>query len=362
LYGDPTTGRMDPLLSTADGKSIVDQEDGERPAHQERWQLGLSEVPQCALRLDIMSSLGSTQDLLDGVLNRIRRLRGAIKAIHGSKEFSQLIEVSLAAANYLNSKPMGPGRYQTPKYGLRLEGISSYSDLRGNDRTSSLLSKVVNVFGKYMGDPKVVTFHRGLLVKLTDALTIKPEQLDADMEALEAALDKIKNSLEAVEPYRGDGGMAIDNYHKEIKLFLSMCSMDEAKEGYKAMLDEFEAAGKFYCFDPFIFSYDDTPMQSFFRATAKVFKLWDEAVQSLERAEHMAALKAKRAADRDKKLALQAKRDADSKGDTFQNMDKKMQNTPCRRRVDPDLSFNDEMAASMAAQRKRLGLADQRAV
>ena len=146
----------------------------------------------------------------------------------------------------------------------------------------------------------------------------------------------------------------VDNYHAKVKEHLGKCDIVSVEEAFEELQAEFEAAGKFFGFDPFFFSYESTPMEQFFEDVLKLFSTYDEAMIAIKRAAHMAELKAQRAAKR----AAKAK-EAAARGETFEKLDDKMGNATKqhqRRKMPKPESFEDEMQAMLKKRREKLGL------
>jgi len=363
LNGDQSTGRSDPLMSTAEGKTIMNQGDGERPVFQERFMLGLLEIPAAQTRLAVMAQMQGHEDNLVDILRRIDILRRGVKAIHGSKELITFIEVALGVGNYLCAKrKFGQDlRDAKPKFGVQFDGLFCFEDTRSNSHRRNLMQALVQTFIGHVGEEKA-SFHTELTDLVREASHLKPEVLDNDVAGLRDSLVRVRATLEEVP--RAGGGF-VDNYHAKVKDHLEKCDMSQIEESFSNLYDEFEAAGRFFGFDPFFFSYDSTPMEQFFEDVLKLFHVYDEAMVAIKRGEHMAQLKAERHARRVEKDRLAKENGEDFKGggggNEMAKLDGKMEGQARRaRRRAPPVKFEDEMANMLAARRKKMGLKEVR--
>jgi len=347
-------------MSTVDGKAILSGA-GERPCIQERFMLGMLEIPECSRRLQVMSSLEGYKDSLADILRRIGTLRAGIKALHGSQELILFVQAAMGMGNYLGAKTkFGKElRSRQPKYGVHFDGLFKFVDIKSNSRRRTLMQALVSIFKEKIlnGDAERAKFHNNLMKVVKDASSIKPDVLDMDVDRLKTSLNEVKLTLAEIPRA---GGMFVDNYHATVKDYLSKYDPTPVKEAFISLYQEFESAGKFFGFDPFVFDYESTPLEVFFSDILRLFSIYEEAVVSIERQEHIAKLKADRLAKREAKMKAEAKYAEAHPEKVVNEMDKKMGKSVRRTRMPPPVKFEDEMANMLARRRKKLGLKEVR--
>ena len=138
-----------------------------------------------------MSQMSSHQDNLVDILRRIEILRKGVKAIHGSKELIQFMEVALGVGNYIGAKrKMGHDlRPAKPKFGVQFDGIFHFEETRSNSHRRNLMQALVQSFVQLVGEDKA-RFHEELTEVVREASRLKPEVLDNDVQSLRDSLVK----------------------------------------------------------------------------------------------------------------------------------------------------------------------------
>ncbi|CAL8251058.1 unnamed protein product [Arctogadus glacialis] len=204
----------------------------------DRYMMEMCNISYLSRRLDILLTLRelpvSMKDLQPLIEQKIRMCTELL----GSGSFVAMLEYLLVVGNFLN-KNAG----KTAAKGFRLSSLSKLAQLRGRDRTFTLLHALV----------EQLMLHRPCTLMLIQELEEFETVPGASIKGLTAEVDVLKNELQKVLHYRKvnkkensmdqhqkfskDLKMAIGKYKTDISLLSKKC--EEMKKLYSELLVKF---------------------------------------------------------------------------------------------------------------------------
>ncbi|XP_030209709.1 formin-like protein 3 isoform X4 [Gadus morhua] len=204
----------------------------------DRYMMEMCNISYLSRRLDILLTLRelpvSMKDLQPLIEQKIRMCTELL----GSGSFVAMLEYLLVVGNFLN-KNAG----KTAAKGFRLSSLSKLAQLRGRDRTFTLLHALV----------EQLMLHQPCMLMLIQELEEFETVPGASIKGLTAEVDVLKNELQKVLHYRKvnkkensmdqhqkfskDLKMAIGKYKTDISLLSKKC--EEMKKLYSELLVKF---------------------------------------------------------------------------------------------------------------------------
>jgi len=221
-------------------------------------------------------------------MQEINCLRDAIKSIRNTDEFARLLLISLAMGNYLNAK-VSMGRLPKPKYGVQIDAVTKlFPTFKSKDGRRNLMDHLLGVFDKvhdmksegHEVDVMAPDFYEKLAGSLNQASALNPLQLEKDMVTLQEKLDIIRSYLVSVPVCRGG---VQDNFHSVVNTFVNEIRVEETVSAFGRLNEEFGQVAEFLCFDPYVFSFDGTPLTELVKTVRGFFEGNGCYVEALER-------------------------------------------------------------------------------
>jgi len=224
----------------------------------------------------------------------MKTLHSAIQSVGSSRELERFFEVALACGNYMGAqRKTGNSLIEVkPKFGVRPEGILKFSDCRGGGKT--LMHALAQLFTA-TSSKKDGSFHKELLEILSRANQIRVANLDDEVTTLENEMNSIQNSLQQVEAMPGAmGDIAQDHFHDVVRSFLQDCDVTSVKTAFNELQADLDTVARFYCFDPFKFSFTEMPLNLFLSDMYQLLLSYGEAYDDLGRAARIMELRMQR--------------------------------------------------------------------
>ena len=72
-------------------------------------------------------------------------------------------------------------------------------------------------------------------------------------------------------------------------MFIDQSKATAVVEAYKLMNEEFQEISSYYCFDPYVFSFEKSPLELFYKDIMAMFAVYDEASEMCENRKRLQA-------------------------------------------------------------------------
>ncbi|KAM6982012.1 uncharacterized protein LKV04_012709 [Tautogolabrus adspersus] len=204
----------------------------------DQFMMEMCNIPHLSTQLDLLLTLrelpNSMKDLQPLINQKIRMCT----QLNNCRSFVSVLEYLLAIGNYLNEN----ARKGKAK-GFRLSSLTKLSQLRGRDKTFTLLHALVEQI--MLHEPRLATFTQ----ELAEFETVS----GASIKGLTAEVDVLKNELQKVVQYKKvaskrkagvlhpnfskDLKMAIEKYNTDLSALTKTC--EEMKKLYSVILVKF---------------------------------------------------------------------------------------------------------------------------
>ncbi|XP_061758661.1 uncharacterized protein LOC133554208 isoform X2 [Nerophis ophidion] len=202
----------------------------------DQYMMEMCDIPYLGTQLDLLLTLRELPTSMSDLQPLIGQKTRMCAQLHACRSFESVLEYLLAVGNYLNENA---GKEKAK--GFRLSSLTKLSQLRGQERTFTLLQALAEQI--MLQQPDLANFTR----ELAEFETVP----GASVKGLTAEVDAVKNELQKVIQYgRSAKKRNLDhaNFHKDLKvaveeykadLFDLMKSCEEMKKLYADILVKF---------------------------------------------------------------------------------------------------------------------------
>ncbi|CAJ1084478.1 formin-like protein 13 [Xyrichtys novacula] len=204
----------------------------------DQYMLEMCNIPHLSSQLDLLLTLRELPNSMSDLQPLINQKIRMCTQLNNCRSFVSVLEYLLAIGNYLNDN----ARKEKAK-GFRLSSLTKLSQLRGRDRTFTLLHALV----------EQIMLHEPHLAAFTQELAEFETVPGASIKGLTAEVDVVKNELQKVVQYKKIGRkrnagalppnfskdlkMAIEKYNTDLSALTKTC--EEMKKLYSVILVKF---------------------------------------------------------------------------------------------------------------------------
>ncbi|XP_061542014.1 uncharacterized protein LOC133407785 [Phycodurus eques] len=204
----------------------------------DQYMMEMCDIPYLSTQLELLLTLRELPISMRDLQPLIGQKIAMCTQLHTCKSFVSVLEYTLAIGNYLNENA---GKEKAK--GFRLSSLAKLSQLRGRERTFSLLHALV----------EQIMLHEPFLANFTNELAEFEAVPGASVKGLTAEVDVLKNELQKVIQYgkaskkRHVGGhhahfskdlkAAVEKYNADLLALIKSC--EEMKKLYSGILVKF---------------------------------------------------------------------------------------------------------------------------
>ncbi|XP_060914068.1 uncharacterized protein LOC132990052 [Labrus mixtus] len=204
----------------------------------DRFMMEMCNIPHLSTQLDLLLTLRELPNSMNDLQPLINQKIRMCTQLNNCGSFVSVLEYLLAIGNYLN-KNSRKGKAK----GFRLSSLTKLSQLRGREKTFTLLHALVEQI--MLHEPRLATFTQ----ELAEFETVP----GASIKGLTAEVDVLKNELQKVVQYKKmarkrktgivhpnfskDLKMAIEKYNTDLSALTKTC--EEMKKLYSVILVKF---------------------------------------------------------------------------------------------------------------------------
>ncbi|XP_077479023.1 uncharacterized protein LOC144090837 isoform X3 [Stigmatopora argus] len=210
----------------------------------DQYMMEMCDIPYLGTQLDLLLTLRELPISMRDLQPLIGQKIAMCKQLHTCRSFVSVLEYLLAIGNYLNQNA---GKEKAK--GFRLSSLAKLSQLRGRERTFTLLHALV----------EQIMLHEPVLADFTNELVEFEAVPGASVKGLTAEVDVLKNELQKIIQYgktskkRNVGGHhanfskdlkgAVEKYNADLLALIKSC--EEMRRLYSCILVKFgEAPGQ----------------------------------------------------------------------------------------------------------------------
>ncbi|XP_026188297.1 formin-like protein 3 isoform X2 [Mastacembelus armatus] len=204
----------------------------------DQYMMEMCNIPYLSTQLDLLLTLRELPITMNDLQPLINQKISMCNQLNNCRSFLSVLEYLLTIGNYLNTNA---GKEKAK--GFRLSSLTKLSQLRGGDKTFTLLHALV----------EQIMLHEPCLATFTQELAEFETVPGASIKGLTAEVDVLKNELQKVIQFRKtyrkrntgaqhpnfskDLKMAIEKYNTDLSALTKTC--DEMKKLYSVILVKF---------------------------------------------------------------------------------------------------------------------------
>ncbi|XP_077583391.1 uncharacterized protein LOC144203698 [Stigmatopora nigra] len=201
----------------------------------DQYMMEMCDIPYLGTQLDLLLTLRELPISMRDLQPLIGQKIAMCKQLHTCRSFVSVLEYLLAIGNYLNQNA---GKEKAK--GFRLSSLAKLSQLRGQERTFTLLHALV----------EQIMFREPVLANFTNELAEFEAVPGASVKGLTAEVDVLKNELQKIIQYgktskkRNVGGHhanfskdlkgAVEKYNADLSALIKSC--EEMRRLYSCIL------------------------------------------------------------------------------------------------------------------------------
>lgn len=198
-------------------------------ANTERFFYFMSSIPRVSQRLSLLLFKEQHGILFGSVEESLAAIEAAERELNQSKSLRLILSVILAFGNYLNGESKVGGAY-----GFKLSALNRLVNLRSNDKSTSLMTYLVEYVHKQY--PQADSWYNEI-GHVRQSVRIEASQLRADLNRIKNSLSGLQAELNIVKSARAPG----DRFPDVMSSFCQDASVKLAR-----LLERFDAAEKEY--------------------------------------------------------------------------------------------------------------------